>query len=86
MHHICPQYRSIREQLGVGPENDQGIVVTEAMRQAREYLRAGMPFVWNATNVSRSIRRLGDMHQATRSVTIPHHFHQRHRIIYKVRG
>ena len=49
---------SIREQLKVRPEDDQGTVVMEARRQAREYLRAGTPFIWNATNVSRSIRRL----------------------------
>ncbi len=46
----------LRQQLGVDPADDQGSVVAAAYQAAREYLRAGTPFVWNATNVSRRLR------------------------------
>lgn len=38
------------------PDESQGIVVQKAKDNAREYLRKGEPFVWNATNITRSIR------------------------------
>ena len=38
------------------PTGDQGAVIAAAQRLAREHLRAGRPFVWNATNVSRRLR------------------------------
>ncbi len=47
---------AIREQLGIDAAGNQGRVIQEARRQAREHLRDGAPFVWNATNVSRRIR------------------------------
>ncbi|MFI0352002.1 AAA family ATPase [Actinomadura sp. 9N407] len=46
----------IRAELGVDPGGDQGAVVAAAYQQAREHLRAGRSFVWNATNVTRSLR------------------------------
>jgi predicted kinase len=46
----------VRAELGVDPEDEQGTVVASAREAAREHLRAGRSFVWNATNVSRRIR------------------------------
>jgi predicted kinase len=46
----------LRAELGVKPGGDQRPVVTAAYRLAREHLRAGRSFVWNATNVSRQLR------------------------------
>ena len=47
---------AIRTQLDVDPEDNQGPVVANAKQQAREYLRKGEDFVWNATNISSSLR------------------------------
>ncbi|MFO0810174.1 MAG: AAA family ATPase [Gemmataceae bacterium] len=46
----------LRDELAVDPADDQGEVVTAARDRARAYLRAGEPFVWNATNLSRQLR------------------------------
>lgn len=46
----------IRAELGVKPIADQRPVIGAAYGRAREYLRAGTCFVWNATNVSRQLR------------------------------
>ncbi|MEU6040273.1 AAA family ATPase [Actinomadura sp. NPDC047616] len=46
----------LRAELGVDPAGDQRRVVAAAQEQAREHLRAGRSFVWNATNVSRMLR------------------------------
>ena len=47
---------AVRAELGVGPAGDQRVVVDAAYRRAREHLRAGRSFVWNATNISRQLR------------------------------
>lgn len=47
----------LRLELGISPTQNQGPVVAEARARAREHLRAGRPFVWDATNLSRDIRR-----------------------------
>lgn len=47
---------ALRATLRVKPTDDQGPVVAAAREQAREHLRAGRSFVWNATNVSRQLR------------------------------
>lgn len=47
----------IRERRGVRPTDDQGQVIQDAREAAREHLRAPRTFVWNATNVSRRVRR-----------------------------
>jgi predicted kinase len=47
----------IRRELGVKPTDDQGAVTNRARDLAREHLRCGRPLVWNATNVSRQLRR-----------------------------
>ena len=45
---------AVRAELGVDPAGDQRAVVDAAYQRAREHLRAGRSFVWNATNISRS--------------------------------
>lgn len=47
----------IREELGISPLGKQGKVLEIARLRAREHLRRGESFIWNATNVSRAIRR-----------------------------
>jgi predicted kinase len=47
---------AVRRELGVSPEEEQAPVVARARDLAREYLRGGRPFAWNATNVTRLIR------------------------------
>jgi predicted kinase len=49
---------ALREELDVDPADTgkQGEVVLAARARAREYLRAGRSFVWNATNLSRAVR------------------------------
>lgn len=49
---------ALRARLGVAPGGDQRAVSTAAYEQARVHLRAGRPFVWNATNVTRQQRDL----------------------------
>jgi predicted kinase len=46
----------LRAELDVEPTDTQGTVLQEARRRARDYLRQGQRFVWNATNLSRQIR------------------------------
>ena len=43
--------------LGIGPDEPQGKVIDVARGRAREHLRQGRPFVWDATNLSRQLRR-----------------------------
>jgi predicted kinase len=47
---------ALRRELGVDPAGEQGAVVNRARELARDHLRRGRPFVWNATNVSRVLR------------------------------
>jgi predicted kinase len=47
---------ALRASLGVAPGGDQGPVIAAAREAARVHLRAGEPFVWNATNISRDVR------------------------------
>lgn len=46
----------LREKMKVNPEDEQGAVVAAAKEQAKEFLRKRQPFVWNATNVSSTLR------------------------------
>jgi predicted kinase len=48
----------VRAELDVDPGEPQGEVVAFARDRAREHLRAGRRFVWNATNLSRRLRTL----------------------------
>lgn len=65
---------ALRHELGVAPSDPQGLVLTRAKDLAREFLGAGKPFVWNATNLSRHIR--GEC------VRLFHEFGARVRIVY----
>lgn len=47
---------ALRAELGVAPTARQAPVIAEARERARVHLRAGRPFVWNATNLSRRVR------------------------------
>jgi predicted kinase len=47
---------ALRAELKVKPTADQRPVIAAAHERAREHLRAGRSFVWNATNLSRQIR------------------------------
>lgn len=48
----------LRADLDVDPEDEQGTVSQAAREEAREHLRAGRSFVWNATNVTRRVRAM----------------------------
>lgn len=48
---------AIRLEMGVDPADEQGPVVSAARQRARLLLRDGAPFVWNSTNVTRTMRR-----------------------------
>jgi predicted kinase len=48
----------LREEMDVDPDDTQGKVISAARERAREWLRQGQSFVWNATNLSRQLRRL----------------------------
>jgi len=47
---------AVRAGMGVSPAGDQGRVIARARALARDHLRAARSFVWNATNVTRSMR------------------------------
>lgn len=47
---------ALRDELDVAPTEDQGQVVQVARERARELLRRGESFVWNATNLNRQRR------------------------------
>lgn len=47
----------LREEMDVGPDEDQGAVIQRAREQAREWLRQGRDFIWNATNLSQQLRQ-----------------------------
>ncbi|MDZ7960432.1 MAG: AAA family ATPase [Aulosira sp. DedQUE10] len=46
----------LRQQMGIDPEDDQGAVGNAAKALAKEYMRDGQSFVWNATNLSHQLR------------------------------
>ncbi len=46
----------LRGELGVNAPDNQGRVIQAAYARAKEYLRAGRDFTWNATNVTRQTR------------------------------
>jgi putative nucleotidyltransferase with HDIG domain len=48
---------ALRDELDVAPTDTQGPVLSRARELARGYLRQGRSFVWNATNISRQLRR-----------------------------
>lgn len=46
----------IRKELKISPKKNQGEVLSESKKRAREFLRAKQSFIWNATNLMRSRR------------------------------
>jgi len=48
---------AIRRELRIGPEEPQGKVIDVARGRAREHLRQGRSFVWDATNLGRTLRK-----------------------------
>ena len=46
----------LRAELKGPATGNQGRVIQAARERAREHLRAGQDFVWNATNISRQLR------------------------------
>jgi len=47
----------IRNRMGILPTDSQGEVAQAAQEQARIYLRARLPFIWNATNITQAMRQ-----------------------------
>ena len=47
---------ALRRELGVDPAGNQGVVIQAGKELAKTHLRAGRPFIWDATNLSRQIR------------------------------
>jgi predicted kinase len=47
----------LRSEMEIDPADGQGSVVNAAKEKAREYLRQGQGFIWNATNLSRELRQ-----------------------------
>ncbi|QKG85848.1 AAA family ATPase [Kroppenstedtia pulmonis] len=47
----------IRKEAGISPNDSQGQVIQEAKEQARKWMRQQRSFVWNATNITRHLRR-----------------------------
>lgn len=48
---------AIRRESGAAATGNQGAIIAAARERARVHLRARQPFVWNATNLSRELRR-----------------------------
>jgi putative nucleotidyltransferase with HDIG domain len=46
----------LRHQMSVEPGKNQGEVANAAKSLAKEYMRAGQSFVWNATNLNKQLR------------------------------
>jgi putative nucleotidyltransferase with HDIG domain len=47
---------ALRADLDIHPADDQSPIIAAAKEQARVYLRARGPFIWNATNTTRFVR------------------------------
>lgn len=65
---------AVRDELDVDPADEQGQVINRAREQAREHLRNGRSFVWNATNLSRQLR--------AQCIQLFADYHARIRIVY----
>lgn len=64
----------LRDELEIRPSEHQGPVIEQARLRAREYLRQGRNFVWNATNLSAQMR--------SRSLELFYDYGARVRIVY----
>jgi predicted kinase len=47
----------LRQEMNVLPNETPGTVIVEAKKRAREYMRLGHSFVWNATNTTKQMRQ-----------------------------
>jgi predicted kinase len=47
----------LRKEMNVPPNETPGTVIVEAKKRAREYMRLGRSFVWNATNTTKQMRQ-----------------------------
>ncbi|NEP12440.1 MAG: AAA family ATPase [Symploca sp. SIO2C1] len=61
IHYNLPDWQVIsldrlRQKMGIKPSEKQGLVVNAVKAIAKEYMRSGQSFVWNATNLSRQLR------------------------------
>lgn len=65
---------NLRRELGVSPTAEQGQVIQEARERARELMRQQRSFIWNATSITRMMRR--------RVIDLALDYHARTRIIY----
>jgi predicted kinase len=64
----------VRNELDVDPTDNQGAVIHHSREKAREHLRRGQSFVWNATNLSRQLR--------SQCIKLFADYHARIRIVY----
>lgn len=64
----------IRRQIGIKPTDNQGQVVQAAREQARVYLRAKQPFIWNATGITAMLRE--------KQIRLFEEYHASVRVIY----
>ncbi len=64
----------IRDELRIKPQEDESRVITIAKNRAKEYLRYGISFVWNATNMSNMTRNS--------LISLFHDYHACVKIIY----
>lgn len=53
----CITLDDIRDELKIKPTDEQGAVIQEAKKRAKEYLAKGINFIWNATNLTRQMRQ-----------------------------
>jgi putative nucleotidyltransferase with HDIG domain len=66
---------ALREELGIDHNGNQGVLIQEARERAKQHLRKGQSFVWNATNLQRQFRApllslLTDYHARVRIVYV----------------
>lgn len=64
----------MREDMEIEHREAQGLLINTAKERAKEYLRKGQPFIWNATNIIPSIRHS--------LVELFHSYRARVRIVY----
>jgi predicted kinase len=48
---------ALRKEMNVAPDETPGNVIMEAKNRAREYMKLGRSFVWNATNTTKQMRQ-----------------------------
>ena len=65
---------ALREELRVDPTEGQGKVIHAAQEKAKEFLRKRQPFIWNATDITKDIRR--------KSIKLFERYNAKVRIIY----